>query len=109
MATQPAPEYLERRRSERISVRLPLVICDGGRLNEPTSTVILNRHGVLVPLAAKLAIGQRVLVQNPENWAERHARVTSLGRRYAGRTEVGLEFTAPAPDFWLIDTTRDTD
>lgn len=105
MSALPAPQYLERRRSERISVRLPLVISDGGRLNEPTCTLSLSRHGILVPLAARVAIGQRLVVHNPENWAERHARVTSLGRHYAGRTEVGLEFTAPAPDFWLIDTT----
>ena len=104
MSAQPALQYLERRRSLRISVRVPLIICYGGRLNEPTRTLCLNRHGVLVPLAAGLEIGQSVLVQNPENWAERHARVISFGRHYAGRTEVGLEFTSPAPDFWLMET-----
>ncbi len=42
-----------------------------------------------------------LMIQNPENWAERRGRVTRVGRCYAGRTEVGIEFTEPAPDFWF--------
>jgi hypothetical protein len=94
----------ERRRSPRIYVRLPLLVCDGQRLQEQTCTRAVNAYGVLVPLAANVTIGQPLVIQNPENWAERHGRVTSLGRHYAGRTEVGIEFTEPAPDFWLINT-----
>lgn len=62
----------------------------------------LNAHGVLVALGATVKIGQTLIIQNPENWAERRGRVTSLGRSYGGRAEVGIEFTEPAPDFWLI-------
>ena len=45
-----------------------------------------------------------LIIQNPENWAERRGRVRRVGLCYAGRTEVGIEFTEPAPDFWLIPT-----
>jgi hypothetical protein len=51
-----------------------------------------------------VTIGQRLVIQNPENWTERDGRVTRLGRCYAGRTEVGIEFSEPTPDFWLIRT-----
>ena len=98
-------EYGERRRSPRISARLPLVVCDHGQMQEQTCTLSVSGHGILVPLAAGLRIGQGLVVHNPENWAERHARVTRLGHRYGGRTEVGIEFTESALDFWLIDTT----
>jgi hypothetical protein len=95
--------YVERRRSTRFPVRLALIVCgDGRRLQERTYTFSLNVHGVLVALAATVTIGQRLIIQNPENRVERDGRVTHLGRCYAGRTEVGIEFTEPAPDFWLI-------
>jgi hypothetical protein len=95
--------YVERRRSTRVPIRLALVVCgDNGRLQEETCTLSLNAHGILVALTAKVTIGQRLIIHNPENWAERRGRVTSLGRCYAGRTEVGIEFTESAPDFWLI-------
>lgn len=95
--------YVERRRSTRLSIRLALVVCgDGGLLEEETCTFSLNVHGILVALAAEVTIGQRLMIQNPENWAEREGRVIRLGRCYAGRTEVGIEFSEPAPDFWLI-------
>jgi hypothetical protein len=80
------------------------MVCGEG-LQEQTSTLSLNSHGALVVLAATVTTGQRLILQNPENWAERAGRVARLGRSYGGQTEVGLEFSEPSPDFWLI---RDT-
>lgn len=95
--------YLERRRSNRLPMRLALIVCgDEGRLQEPTCTISLNTHGLLVALACTVTIGQMLIIQNPENWAERYGRVARLGRCYAGRTEVGIEFSEPAVDFWLM-------
>jgi len=110
MSTQAAcAAYVERRRSTRLSIRLALIVCgDAGRFQEQTCTYSLNAHGVLVALAATVKIGQMLIIQNPENWAEREGRVTSLGRCYAGRTEVGIEFTEPALDFWLIRASSKT-
>ena len=62
----------------------------------------LNTQGILVALAATVTVGQRLVIQNSENWAERSGRVARVDRCYAGRTEVGIEFTEPAPDFWLV-------
>src|SRR5437879_6274411 len=103
MSTQAArAAYVERRRSTRLSIRLALIVCgDEGRLQEHTCTFSLNAHGVLVALAASVKIGQRLILQNPENWAERDGRVTYVGKCYAGRTEVGIEFLEPAPDSGL--------
>lgn len=111
MATQPASVvYMERRRSTRLPIRLALVICgDGPVPQEETCTLSLNAHGILVALATMVTIGQRLTIQNPENWAERDGRVIRLGRCYAGRTEVGIEFSEPAPDFWLIRGTSRID
>ncbi len=60
--------YLERRRSTRFPVRFALVVCgDSGRLQEQTYTISVNVHGVLVALASRVTIGQRLVIQNPEN------------------------------------------
>lgn len=94
---------LERRRSVRLPIRLKLVIsCDKGHRYEPTCTHSLNAYGALVALAAEVVIGQKILIQNPENSAQRDGYVRRVGRQRAGGAEVGIEFAEPAPDFWLI-------
>jgi hypothetical protein len=101
--------YVERRRSSRLSVRLGVIVCeDSGQFQEQACISSLNAHGVLVALAAPVTVGQRLIIRNPENCAERSGRVTHIGRRNAGRTEVGIEFTKPAPDFWLIRASSET-
>ena len=106
MSTQAAggaAVQIERRRSARLPIRVELIVCgDAGRFQEHTCTSSLNAHGALIALAASVTIGQKLVIQNPENWAERGGRVTRLGLCYTGQTEVGIEFTEPAPDFWLI-------
>jgi len=98
-----AAARIERRRSIRLPIRVAVVVCgDGARFQEETCTSWLNAHGTLIHLAASVTIGQKLVIQNPENWAERGGRVTHIGLSYAGRTEVGIEFTEPVPDFWLI-------
>jgi hypothetical protein len=105
MSTEAFPGYSGRRRSVRFAVRFVLTVClERGHPREETCTLCLSAHGVLVALATTVTIGQSVIIQNPENWADRYGRVARVGRCYAGRSEVGIEFTEPAPDFWLIDT-----
>ena len=99
-ATSGAAVQIERRRSTRLPIRMVVIVCgDAGRFQEHTCTYSLNAHGALIPLAASVAIGQRLVFQNPENWAERYCRVVRLGPCYEGRTEVGVEFTDPMSDF----------
>jgi hypothetical protein len=102
MSTQAASGaalQIERRRSTRLPIRMVAIVCgDAAQFQEHTCTCSLNAHGALIPLAASVTIGQRLVFQNPENWAERHCRVIRLGLCHEGRTEVGVEFTEPLPD-----------
>ena len=101
MSTE-ARACLERRRSTRFPMCIALTICGDEGLQEQTCAFSLNAHGTLIGVSAKVRIGQRLIIQNPENQAKRVGRVTRLGRCQAGKTEVGIEFTEAAPDFWLI-------
>jgi len=99
-----AADRIEHRRSGRQPIRVALIVCgDSERpFQEETSTFSLSAHGALVALEHHVTIGQKLTLQNPENWAEREGRVTRLGARCAGRTEVGIEFARPALDFWHV-------
>jgi len=92
----------ERRRSPRTSMCVDLIVCAaGGAWQERTCALSLNDQGVLVALGSNAEAGQTVLVQDPESLVEREGRVVSVGRGYGRRREVAIEFTEPAPDFWL--------
>jgi hypothetical protein len=110
MSTQAASgvaAQMERRRSTRLPIRIVVIVCGNERrFQEHTCTSSLNTHGALIALAASVTIGQRLVFQNPENWAERYCRVIRLGRCHEGRTEIGVEFTEPAPDFWHIPSSK---
>jgi len=92
----------ERRRSPRTSMCVDLIVCGaGGAWQERTCALSLNAQGVLVALGSNVQIGQTVLVRDPDSFVEREGRVVNLGRGYGRRREVAIEFTEPAPDFWL--------
>ena len=71
---------------------------------EETFTVTVSAHGALVLLAAKVALGQKLVVMNPKNWDEREGRVAYAGLEHAGLAQVAVEFTDPCPEFWEISS-----
>jgi hypothetical protein len=69
---------------------------------EETQTLIVNLHGALVLLAAKVGKGQMLHLKNRSTHEEQLCRVASLGPSSGGKTQVGVEFLKPSPDFWRI-------
>jgi len=104
--TRPAIASAPLRRSKRIILDVPLVICGEGEdkrpFREQTFTITLNAHGGLVLLENRVARGQTVLLMNPKNWDEREATIAFVGPPYAGLATVGIEFAQPSPEFWAI-------
>lgn len=95
----------ERRRSERLPFRETLFVCglsEGGAFKEETLTISVSAIGALVALSAKVSVGQRVLLMNPQTWDEREGYVRRLGDAHNERRHVAIEFTKPAPEFWPI-------
>ena len=92
----------ERRRSHRSSRCVDLTICEArGAWQEQTCTLSSNDQGILTALGTKAKMGELVLVRDPENCVEREGRIVGLGRAFGRRREVAIEFTEPAPEFWL--------
>ena len=96
----------ERRRSGRFHHVMPLVI--RGELTkkrkfwEDTFSISVSAHGALVILATEVALGQMLMLMNPQNWDERHVRVARIGSSGGDMTQVGIEFEHPAPEFWPV-------
>jgi hypothetical protein len=96
------------RRSQRLILDVPLVICGGAEDHRPfreeTFTITVNAHGGLLVLEHRVSLGQKILLMNPKNWDEREATVASLGPPYAGLATVGFQFIRPAPEFWAVSS-----
>jgi hypothetical protein len=94
----------ERRRSQRVLMDVPLVVrgetTDKRPFQEETFTIVVSAYGALVVLAAKVELGQRLVLVNLSTRDEQDCRVAFLGPPYAGLSQVGLEFPRPAADFW---------
>ena len=99
-------QHIERRRSERVPLRVTLMVCGQstgkGPFKEETVTLSINSHGALLALSANVALGQRLLLINRQTWDEVEARVSRLAALDGQGTQVAVEFTQPAPDFWPI-------
>jgi PilZ domain len=97
---------INNRRSKRlllqISVFVIAVQADKQQVREVAQTLVVSAHGCLIDLTMKLEIGQLVTVKNVDGEQEQSARVASLNAVANGKTEVGIEFLAPAAHFWRV-------
>jgi len=62
----------------------------------------LNVHGALITLAAKVSQGQQMELKSAANPEKQSCKVVYIGPTVQGQTQVGLEFTKPAPHFWHV-------
>jgi hypothetical protein len=95
-----------KRRSERIAAQLPVIVegkpAGEGRFREPTRALLINAHGALISLTNAVTLRQKLTLSNPASQARQECSVVYLGDAQGGRTEVGVEFTVAAPQFWQV-------
>jgi hypothetical protein len=102
----------ERRRSERLLLDVALVVrgesTESQPFQEKTFTISVSAHGALLVLATKVALGQTLLLSNPHSEDEVVGRVVRFGIPYGGLAQVGIDFAQPAPEFWPVESLRDS-
>lgn len=107
MGSVPGKIAKDGRRSQRVLLSLPVLVqgsdADSNFFQEASATVVVNAHGALLPLARQVQRGQKLKLTNRTTNEEQECIVAYLGIARGGKTEVGLEFTHPAPGFWRID------
>jgi hypothetical protein len=95
-----------RRRSQRVLLRIPVQVIGRGPDKKPvselTQTAVVNAHGALIYLSLKVTVGQVIILKNPETNEEQLCRVARADPAPDGRSEVGIEFVKPAPNFWRV-------
>jgi hypothetical protein len=96
---QPTAE--ERRRSQRVLVRMPVVIHVSGKaLQGNTHTV--SAGGAMVILKEGISEGTKVTVENPATKTKVEAKVVRPPQMNQEGSLVPVEFATPSPTFWNI-------
>ncbi len=94
----------DRRRSERVGLDVPLFVYGHTAGEEPffeeTRTLEVNAYGGLLILGAKVKPGQKLLLTNKLTQQELECCVVHVAPMPPYKSDVGVAFTHPAPDFW---------
>lgn len=92
------------RRSERVTAYLPVSVRgveDGGQsFEEETRTIVISPYGAKITLRARVQTKGKIALTNLGTQQELECRVVRIERKPGGRSEVALEFSLPAPQFW---------
>src|ERR1039457_6347953 len=94
-------------RSQRVFVSVAITVrnegeCKDAAFAEETHTLVVNAHGALIGLAAKIEKGQILRLKNRATLEEQVCKVVYLGPALGDKVQIGVEFTSRAPDFWRI-------
>jgi len=90
----------------RILLSVPISVSgktSGTNFTEETRTLVVNAHGALISLQANVAVGETVTILHKASGQFRECRMIYIGSVQAGKSQVGVEFIQPCPDFWQID------
>jgi hypothetical protein len=96
-----------RRRSMRVLLSVPIHVHgedrEGKEFKEETRTLVVNAHGALISLGARVVPGQKITVSNRSTATSLECRIVHLGNAAAGKVQTGIEFAKPCASFWQID------
>jgi hypothetical protein len=86
----------------QVPVKLRGADAQGGTFEEETETLAINAHGALVLIQARLTSGSKIQLQHKRTSEEQECHVVFLGPVRGNKAEIGLEFSAPRPQFWRV-------
>lgn len=100
------PNQVNRRRSERVMLRMKLLVKAQNVNRQPQQeealTQVVNAHGGLMTMKMELHVGQPMLLVNPQNKVEQSCRVVRVDDTAGGDFAVAFEFDKPNPKFWPV-------
>ncbi|MGA3176346.1 MAG: PilZ domain-containing protein [Candidatus Acidiferrum sp.] len=93
----------ERRRAQRVFLRMPVTVHLEGKPNPIHGTThTVSASGAMLILPQGLPTGTKVSVENPKTQKTVEAHVVRPPVMSAEGSLVPIEFTAPSPQFWNI-------
>ncbi len=98
--------HIEKRRSGRIVIELPIQISgtdvNGIGFSVLTQTLMLSRYGAKILLEKALVEGQEINISCPGNQKEAEARVVGLFAKESEGYSYGIEFLGQESNYWDI-------
>jgi hypothetical protein len=94
----------ERRRTQRVSLTVPLVLNgqneDSEKFSIRAKTNAVSQHGAQIETEHPLVVGQVLLLINENSARKVEARVVSIQHRRDCKTYIGVEFLSTDINFW---------
>ena len=99
-------EGRNRRRSQRVALRLPVlvsaIIPGGKRISIEVQTLVVNAHGGLLDVGMELVRGQQICLSYLKTEISSTGRAVRIEGSEGGRFLIAFEFDFPAPHFWPV-------
>lgn len=97
----------QRRRSPRVLLVIPVEVTwtssSGVRVQEHAETEVVNAHGALLRMKARLARGMQLELSRPRTHEKTQARVVfTTDPDQDGLCRAGVELAAPSEKFWGV-------
>jgi len=101
-----ARAMIERRRSSRILIRIPVQVFSDGDFGQPLDTpaeaIAVSRFGALLRAPFSPALGSRIEVLNRVSQETQEFRVIRVQGADDGTFELGIEILYPVKNFWDV-------
>jgi hypothetical protein len=101
-ATQRAPTAEERRRAQRVMLRMPVNVHVNGKPAMHGFTHTVSQNGAMVIVPEPLAEGAKVSLENPKTQKTVDARVVRPPQITSDGCLIPVEFLTPSPQFWNV-------
>jgi PilZ domain len=101
-STRP-PTAEERRRAQRVLLRIRVIVQVEGKASTIEGfTHTVSASGGMLILPEGLSEGTKLTIENPKTASKIEARVPRPPQMSHEGSQVAVEFTSPAPNFWGI-------
>lgn len=106
IASQMTNPARDRRRTDRVMIRIPIRVqalgSNGTPLNEEGEALVVSRGGALLQTRSALPAGATIVVTNALSRSAERFRVIWSAPETSGRFDVGVEQMAEHDSFWGV-------
>jgi hypothetical protein len=101
-ATQRPPTAEERRRAQRVLLRMPVIVHVAGKPSMSGFTHTVSQNGAMMIVPEPLAEGAKISLENPKTQKTVDARVVRPPQITSDGCLIPVEFLSPSPQFWNV-------
>jgi hypothetical protein len=96
------PTAEERRRAQRVLLRIGVTVHVAGKPPMPGNTHTVSASGAMIILAEALPEGTKLTIENSKTGNKVEAKVVRASQMTGEGSLVPMEFSTPSPKFWNV-------